>query len=128
MTTQTKKPSAIFPDFPRDIYATTPERKLTTDWHLGLSALFQALQKNYKNEGILIPVLSDDDQTQIENIYQQFINKVLPTGFPDISGQMIFDGIRYDAGATPRVPKIFVITYNANRTVKEAEWKSFTIT
>ena len=128
MTTQTKKAAAIFPDFPRNTHLTTQDGTATPDWHLGLSALFQALQKNYKNEGILIPVLDDADQTRIENIYQKYISKELPTGFLDISGQMIFDGIRYDNGLTPRVPKIFVITYNTNRTIKSAGWKSFTIT
>lgn len=128
MTTQLKKKQAIFPDFPRNPQVVDGNGNLTSHWNLGLSNVFQALQKNYKNEGILIPILTPDEQAQILALYTPHINYLLPQNLPDISGQMIFDAPTYDAGVTPRVPKIFVITYKSDRTIHAVAWKSFTIT
>lgn len=85
---------SIFPDYPRQGPAVQPDGQMTPHWDLGLSSLFQALQKNYKNEGILIPILSQSNMDTIQNQYTQFVGGTynnLVTNLPDISGQTVFD-------------------------------------
>lgn len=123
MTTQTKKPQSIFPDLPRGSPAIDKSGDFTSHWSLGLSALFQALQQNFKNEGILFPLLSEDDINTIESIYFPLIGSPLPQNIPDISGQTVFD-------STNRVPKQFIITYDGSTppNIVTAAWKTFTLT
>jgi hypothetical protein len=114
---------SIFPDYPRDRPAIDKDGNLTSQWDLGLSALFQALQKNYKNEGLLIPTLDASNIAIIQSLYTPYVSgsyDALTANLPDISGQMVYD-------TTNNVPKIFVIV-NTGGTVTSASWKTFTIT
>jgi len=121
MTTQTKLNSTIFPDFPRGSPAVTHDGNFSPLWHLQLSSLFQALQKNFGNEGIQIPQLNSEDINTIEALYNPIlIGKPLPTGLKDISGKIVFDSAN-------KIPKIFIITYNGNN-IATASWKTFTLT
>jgi len=98
---------SIFPDLPREIPVIDAK---TGDfmplWSLGLSSLFQALQENYKNEGIIFPRLSAQNIANIQAIYTPLIGSPLPINIQDISGQTVFD-------TTNRVSKQFVITYDS---------------
>ena len=58
MSTQQPILQAIFPDLPRETPVLDKEGDFSPLWSLGLSALFQALQENFKNEGIIFPRLS----------------------------------------------------------------------
>lgn len=117
---------SLFPDLPRETPAVNKEGNFNDLWALGLSSLFQALQRNYKNEGILIPPLSDAQATDIANLYTQYYTPTpipLPPGVPDISGQMIYN-------TTITKPQIFVINYDGSTppNVTAARWWTFTIT
>lgn len=103
---QTKKPQSIFPDLPRESPAVDKEGNFSMLWSLGFASLFQALQKNFKNEGILFPALSATNIATIQAIYTPLIGAPLPSNIPDISGQTVFD-------TTNRVPKQFIILYDA---------------
>lgn len=124
MTTQSALPQAIFPDLPRS----RPEvnnGSFNDDWSLGFSLLFQALQKNFSNEGILFPPLSATELSTIAALYTAYINQPLPQNtsggtqkmLPDISGATVFD-------TTNRISKQFVITYDASTPPKvaSAQW------
>jgi hypothetical protein len=123
MVTQTKLPTSIFPDYPRERPIIDKEGNLTFFWDLALGSLFQALQANFKNEGILFPPLNATQIADIQAIYTPLIGAPLPAIIPDISGQTIFD-------STNRVPKIFIITYDGSTppNVLTAAWKTFTVT
>ena len=119
---QKKKKGSIFPDFPRGSPAVDKDGNLTHAWHLQLSALFQGLQRNFKNEGIQLPQLDDNEIATIQGLYNpKYLGQALPQNLPDISGQVIFD-------KTDRVPKVFIITYNTDNTILDASWKTFTVT
>jgi len=135
MATQRTTPKSIFPDLIRGVPISDKEGNLNTYWELFFSALSQALQKNYKNEGIMLPPLNIDQINAIEALYTPFIGLPLPGSapgqaqgmtLPDISGQTIFD-------TTNRVPKVFIITFNVPTPpdppiVLTAGWKTYTIT
>lgn len=131
---QLKQPQSIFPDLPRASPAVDKNGNFTQLWDLGLSSLFQALQDNFKNEGILFPRLDATQIAAILALYTPFIGLPLPQDaiprtqdfLPDISGQTVFD-------TTNRVPKQFIITFNATTppnppTVATVAWKTFTLT
>lgn len=124
MTTQTKQPQAIFPDYPRSS-PVIDKNNFTSAWGLAFNQLFQTLQNNFKNEGILLPPLNATQIATIQSIYAAYIGSPLPTNppVPDISGQTIFD-------STNRVPKVFIITYDGATppNVTAASWKTFTLT
>jgi hypothetical protein len=103
--TQTRIPQSIFPDLPREIPAVDKQGNFTALWSLGLSALFQALQQNFKNEGIVFPPLTATQMATIAAIYTPLIGQALPSNIPDISGQTIFN-------STLRNSWQFVIVYN----------------
>lgn len=105
MTTQRKQNQSIFPDYPRGQPCVDKEGKLTAEWDTQLGALFQALQRNFKNEGIIFPPLSASNISTLQAIYTPYIGMPLPQNIPDISGQTVFD-------STNRVPKQFIITYD----------------
>lgn len=46
-------PQSIFPDLPREVPVINKDGDFSPLWSLGLSSLFQALQTNFKNEGIV---------------------------------------------------------------------------
>ncbi len=117
MTTSTLNPQAIFPDLPRESPVIDNEGNFNQLWSLGFSSLFQALQENYKNEGILFPRLNATQINTIQSIYTPLIGGPLPTNIPDISGQTIFD-------TTNRIPKQFIITYDTATppNILSAQW------
>lgn len=123
MVTQTKKPSAIFPDFPRDKKIAKENGEISDSWSLSLNNVYQSLQKNFSNEGIVFPPLSSTDIATIQAIYTPLIGNPLPQNTPDISGKSVFD-------STNRVPKQFIITYDGSTppNIVTAAWKTFTLT
>lgn len=126
MATQPLQPSTLFPDVPRESPAVDKNGNFGQLWELSFGQLFQALQTNFKNEGILIPKLTATQIAQIQAIYTPYITFALPQPIPDITGQMVFD-------ITNSVPRIFIITYNAPignaaPTIATARWWTFTIT
>lgn len=97
--------TAIFPDMPRETPVVDKQGNFTKLWELGLSQLFQALQLNYKNEGLLLPLLTQDQQNTIANLYAPYVGgqyNVLLQNLPDISGQTVYD-------STNKVTQQFVI-------------------
>ena len=120
MATQESKLQSIFPDLPREVPVINKDGDFSPLWSLGLSALFQALQENYKNEGILFPRLSAANIANIQAIYTPLIGYPLPQNIPDISGQTVFD-------TTNRVSKQFVITYDSATppNILTATWRQF---
>lgn len=126
MTTTQEPLSGLFPDLPRATPVIDENGNFNMLWSLGFASLFQALQANYKNEGILIPPLTDAQATDIANLYTQYYTPMpvpLPPGIPDISGQMIYN-------TTLTVPQIFIINYDGAvpPNVTAARWWTFTIT
>ncbi len=120
MATQEPILQPIFPDLPREVVAVDKDGNFMPLWSLGLSALFQALQENFKNEGIIFPRLSAVNIAKIQAIYTPFIGLPLPQNIPDISGQTVFD-------TTNRVSKQFVITYDGATppNIVTAAWRQF---
>lgn len=126
MATTQEPLSSIFPDLPRETPAVDKNGNFSALWSLGFASLFQALQQNYKNEGIIFPSLTTDQATTIANLYTQYYtptNTPLPPGIPDISGQTIYN-------RTIEAPQIFIISYDAAipPNVTGARWWTFTIT
>lgn len=119
MATPNNLPS-IFPDLPREVPVINKEGNFSPLWSLGLSSLFQALQANFKNEGIIFPNLSAANIASIQALYTPFIGFPLPRNLPDISGQTVFD-------STNRVSKQFVITYDGATppNIVTATWRQF---
>lgn len=120
MPSTPNNPQSIFPDLPRESPAIDKEGNFSQLWSLGLSSLFQALQKNFKNEGIIFPNLNATDIADIQALYTPFIGVPLPNNLPDISGQTVFD-------STNRVSKQFVITYDGATppNIVTAQWRQF---
>ncbi len=93
MTTVTQNRQAIFPDVPRESPAVDKNGDFTQYWSLGLGALFQALQVNFKNEGIVFPPLTATQMATIQSFYAAYIGQTfnsLTLALPDISGQTIY--------------------------------------
>lgn len=85
---------SIFPDVPREQPETDKDGNFTDLWSLSFGALFQALQDNFKNEGIVFPGLSQDNITSIQNLYIDYIGGTyndLTKNLPDISGQTVYN-------------------------------------
>lgn len=120
MVATTIRLQSIFPDLPREVPVINKDGDFSPLWSLGLAALFQALQENFKNEGIIFPRLSAANIANIEAIYTPLIGAPLPQNTPDISGQTVFD-------TTNRVSKQFVITYDGAvpPNVLTATWRQF---
>ncbi len=123
MTTQTKLPSSIFPNFPAGEPVVKQDGTLTDTWSYSLSDVYQGLQTNFSNEGIVFPPLSSDQLDQIESIYAPLVGYQLPQGTPDISGKTVFD-------TTYKVPKQFIITYDGATppNIVTASWKTLLVT
>lgn len=118
--------NALFPDLPREIPAVNKDGNFNYLWSLGFSSLFQALQTNFKNEGILLPSLTTTQANQIAANFAKYYtpNPIpLPPGIQDISGQMIYN-------KTLSVPQVFIISFDASTppNVTAARWWTFTIT
>lgn len=116
-------PTSIFPNIPRESPVVDKMGNFTPLWSLAFGSLFQQLQQNFKNEGIVFPPLTASQIASIQAIYTPLIGSPLPTGTPDISGQTVFD-------TTNRVPKQFIITYDGATppNIVTAAWKTFTLT
>lgn len=117
---------AIFPDFPREVPVIGDDGDFAPLWSLGLSSLFQALQDNYKSEGILLPRLTTAQATSIANNYTKYFTPTpvpLPPGIQDISGQIIYN-------TTLAIPQVFIINFDGAipPNVTGARWWTFTIT
>lgn len=85
---------SIFPDYPREQPAVDKEGNFNALVDLGLGSLFQALQQNFKNEGIVVPPLSATNMATIQALYTSFVGglySALTLAQPDISGQTVFD-------------------------------------
>jgi hypothetical protein len=118
--------NTLFPSVPRDRPATDENGDFTALWELFFGEMAQALQTNFKNEGIVFPSLVATDLATIQSLYAPFIGQpynTLVTYVPDISGQTVFD-------TTNRVPKQFIIKYDSSpsQIVLTAQWWSFTLT
>ena len=122
--TQVKKKSPIFPDIPRGFKSVDANGQFTPVWHLGFSSLFQALQRNFTNEGLLIPSLKTTDLDAIQALYTPYVLAKLPSNLPNISGKMAYD-------STLSVPKMFIIVFatpdDPSSVVNSASWKTFTL-
>lgn len=123
MTTQKKLPSSIFPDMPNGQPLVNSDGTLTDVWEQSLNDVYQGLQTNFSNEGILFPAMTQDQINQIQSIYTPLITHPLPQDIPDISGKTVFD-------STNRVPKQFIITYDSSTppNITSASWKTITLT
>lgn len=109
---------SIFPDLPRETPAVDKNGDFNTLWELGFSSLFQALQTNFKNEGIVFPSLSATNMTNIQNLYAPYVGgtyEILTSNLPDISGQTVFDMDTY-------ISNQFVIVKDNSGAVTLAEW------
>ena len=118
--------SSIFPDLPRPPKPLDKDGNFDPLWSLGFASLFQALQRNFKNEGILFPPLTSTQAAQIAALYTQYYTPSpipLPPGVQDISGQTIYN-------TTIAAPQIFIISYDGSTppNVTGARWWTFTIT
>lgn len=126
MAVEIKQPQSIFPDLPREVPAVDKNGNFNALWALGFSSLFQAIQRNFKNEGILFPPLTTTQANQIAALYTQYYTPTpipLPPGVQDISGQTIYN-------STILAPQIFIISYDGSTppNVTGARWWTFTIT
>lgn len=123
MALNINNPTPIFPDLPRESPAVTKEGDFTHIWNLGFNQLFQALQTNFRNEGIKFPSLTSSEAAQVTSIYTPLIGSPLPPGVPDISGQTMFN-------TTISAPQIFIISYDGATppNITGARWWTFTIT
>lgn len=119
MVTQVAKKQSLFPDLPRQLPVIDEKTgDFSSIWSLGFSSLFQALQKNWKNEGILIPPLTPANMQIIQDLYFNYIGGTynnLTKNLPDISGQIIFDNDTY-------ITNQFVIAQNGLGNVILAQW------
>jgi hypothetical protein len=126
MTTQGKQLQPLFPDFPTHTPVLDNNGDFSEIWNLSFTSLFQALQNNFKQEGIVFPALNIDQINAIQALYTPYIGLPLPQtvspnrtqiSLADISGQTVFD-------TTNRVPKQFIITFDNSSppNVLSASW------
>jgi hypothetical protein len=91
-----------------------------------LALLFQALQNNFKNEGIVFPPLTIDQLNAIQSIYTPYVGQTLPQNNPSVYGQLVIPDISGQTAfdSTNRVPKQFIITYDSASppNVLSAQW------
>jgi len=84
----------IFPDLPREVPVLDKTGDFSALWSLGFSSLFQALQQNFSNEGILFPPLNAIQIAYIQSLYAPYVGGTyndLITNLPDISGQTAYN-------------------------------------
>lgn len=122
MTFNAPKPQAIFPDLPRTAKIVDENNQLSPFWALFFDNLIMRLQAVLKNEGFVLPPLTQTVINSIEAIYTPLIGSPLPANIPDISGQTIFD-------ATNRVPRVFIITFDGSTppNIVTATWKTYVL-
>jgi len=118
MANETQIPSAIFPDYPRVSPVVDKEGNFVPLMDLGIGLLFQALQTNFKNEGIVFPALTAAQMTTIQDLYTSYIGgsyNNLTLNLPDISGQTVYD-------ATTQISNQFIIAQDNFSNVTLAQW------
>lgn len=120
MTTENQILQSIFPDVPRESPAIMRDGNFTFLWELYFGNISQALQANFKNEGIVFPPLSASNMAQIQALYTSYVGgtyNALTANLPDISGQTVFD-------STTRTTNQFIIATDtaSPRNVTLAEW------
>lgn len=120
MADQPTQKQSIFPDVPREYPSIDQDGNFTPMWFLGFGALFQALQDNFNNEGILFPSLIASDMAIIQSIYAFYIGleyNLLTQNLRDISGQTVFD-------STTKITNQFVISqdFASPSLVTLAQW------
>ena len=123
MATQQPINQPIFPDYPRDSPDVDKDGNFSPLMDLAFGLLFQALQTNFKNEGIVFPSLSAANMTTIQNLYASYIGgsyNTLAQNLPDISGQTVFDSTTY-------ISNQFVIAQDGGGTVLLANWVPFSM-
>lgn len=123
MVDQTQQKQSIFPDVPRETPEVDKDGNFTALWSLGFGALFQALQENFKAEGILFPPLTSNNVNYIQSLYQPYIGgpyTTLTRALPDISGQTIYN-------ASTSITNQFVIGQDINGNVTLAEWTPLSV-
>lgn len=123
MATQQPIKQPIFPDYPRDSPDVDKDGNFSPLMDLAFGLLFQALQTNFKNEGIVFPALSAANMTTIQDLYTSYIGgsyNTLAQNLPDISGQTVFDSTTY-------ISNQFVIAQDVSGTVLLANWVPFSM-
>ena len=118
MADQTQQLQGLFPDVPRETPVVDKDGNFTDLWSLGFGALFQALQENFKSEGILFPPLSAANALVIQNLYARYIGlsyNSMAAALPDISGQTIYN-------QTTQATNQFIIAQDGTGNVTLAEW------
>lgn len=128
MVTETKKAKQIFPDVPREKEFLNEKGQVTTVWHHSFTQLYQALQRNFSNEGIQIPQLSTDDLNKILASYTAAKDAGLSltqANLKNINGKKAFDYILSQE-------KTFILTFStpgdATTPIASAAWKTVTLT
>jgi hypothetical protein len=118
MSSESSQRQSIFPDVPRETPEVNKDGTFTDLWSLSFGALFQALQDNFKNEGIVFPGLTQDLVNTIQNLYKSYIGgsyRDLTLALPDISGQTIYN-------KTTQFTNQFVIAKDSLDNVTLAQW------
>lgn len=124
MTIENPILQSIFPDVPRESPAVDKNGNFTELWEIFFGAIAQALQENYKNEGIVFPGLSAANMTTIQGFYTSYIDgpyNTLAFQLPDISGQTVFDTTTYTSNQ-------FIVAQDASSNVSLAQWVPFQMT
>lgn len=109
---EVKQQQAIFPDIPRESPVLDKHGDFNQLWSLGFGSLFQALQDNFRNEGIVFPPLTSTQMATIQAAYAPFVGGTyedLTVALRDLSGQTVFCSTTYISnqfviavdGATP---------------------------
>lgn len=86
----TNKPFSIFPDLPRNEPVVNPDGSMNMYWLMFFDALVLALQKNFNQEGIVVPQQSDANITLLtskeslanilyDSTINQFVGNILNT-------------------------------------------------
>lgn len=112
---------AIFPDMPRETPNVDKHGNFSALWNLGFSSLFQALQTNFKTEGIVFPPFKASNMMLIQNLYTPYVGGTyanMIANLPDISGQTIYN-------PDTSLSNQFIITQDASKNVIAAEWVPF---
>lgn len=111
---------SLFPDVPRENPAIDKDSHFTPLWELFFGAMSQALQENFKNEGVVFPALSNADKNTIQNLYASYVGgtyNALTNKLPDISGQTIYCDDEFNSF------QFVIATDNANpANVTLAQW------
>lgn len=118
-----QKAQSIFPDVPRQIPVVDKTGDFASLWSLFFSSVSQALQRNFKNEGIVFPPLTAAQMASIQSLYTSYVGgsyNALTTNLPDISGQTVYD-------STTQISNQFIVAQDNVGNVTLAEWVPITV-